>query len=561
MVSPSVLLPLAFPVLLPIVAASRGPFLEQTSNNTWVFGNDIWNLTQGPVYGTKLYYQGEDAVRNASGHYVGVDGENNFVWTSATVASRGQDYIDIAFSSAQGDFHWVVYDDLAGAYQYFVNRAVPDISILRSLWRLDPDRFTRGRTYLKDEVLPDWSLYANATKVQDETWQLANGTFITKYDFSTPARARDFNGVYGSRTGSWYIHPSYEYYAGNHLAQTLTVHRESATGDAVQLNVAQDTSHFQIGVKTPQPPGKIWGPWLWYLNDGSKPDAAARTELERSRFPYTFLKDTAYQTRGSLTGQLKLSDGRPASGAAIFLGETDTTVRPLAQGSGYRYNTFADASGSFSIKDVRKGTYGLYAWSDGGELADVYTNFTSSPIAINAEEETPLGSLSWSVPTREKIFQIGDFDKTARGFKNSGPYLHGLAEQSPANLTFTVGESKTEDWWFAQSYLGTWEIVFDLPAVSNRSALLTVSLAGYSQSTSLVVGINGQTLGSLNKDVLTSDPAVYRSGTVSGEWRLIQYNISPESLQQGKNVVTFTVDRFVLWRGFLWDSVILEWAD
>ena len=43
------------------------------------------------------------------------------------------------------------------------------------------------------------------------------------------------------------------------------VHRESSTGDAVQLNVVQDTSHFQTQVTTSQPVGKIWGPWLWYL--------------------------------------------------------------------------------------------------------------------------------------------------------------------------------------------------------------------------------------------------------------------------------------------------------
>jgi rhamnogalacturonan endolyase len=43
------------------------------------------------------------------------------------------------------------------------------------------------------------------------------------------------------------------------------VHRESSTGDAVQLNVVQDTSHFRVGAKTAQPVGKIWGPWLWYL--------------------------------------------------------------------------------------------------------------------------------------------------------------------------------------------------------------------------------------------------------------------------------------------------------
>jgi hypothetical protein len=30
-------------------------------------------------------------------------------------------------------------------------------------------------------------------------------------------------GVYGEKTGSWYIHPSYEYQPGDQLSQTLTV--------------------------------------------------------------------------------------------------------------------------------------------------------------------------------------------------------------------------------------------------------------------------------------------------------------------------------------------------
>lgn len=158
-------------------------FLEQINSTLWIFGNDLWNITQGPVYATKLYYDGSDAIGTAVGHYVGWDGENNLRWTSANITSRGTNYVEISFNAGKGGFHWVVFDDLAGAYQYFVNKPLPDISVLRSLNRFDPIRFTNGRTYLKDEPLPEFALYANATKMQDETWQLANGTFITKYDW------------------------------------------------------------------------------------------------------------------------------------------------------------------------------------------------------------------------------------------------------------------------------------------------------------------------------------------------------------------------------------------
>lgn len=63
---------------LPFVAAG-GPFLQQTSNNTWIIGNDLWNITQGSIYGTKLYYQGKDAIGKAAGHYVGA-GKNQIVF-------------------------------------------------------------------------------------------------------------------------------------------------------------------------------------------------------------------------------------------------------------------------------------------------------------------------------------------------------------------------------------------------------------------------------------------------------------------------------------------------
>ncbi|KAI3400717.1 hypothetical protein diail_1926 [Diaporthe ilicicola] len=558
------------------LGACKGPFLTQLDNQTWVFGNDLWNVTEGKTYATKLFSSilpGHDLVGAAAGHYAGMDGEDNFEWTNASIVSTGTDYIDIAFSSAHADLHWVVFEDLQGAYQYLVNKALPDLKIIRTLWRLDNETFTRGRTHVKDETLPDFSLYSNATKVQDETWELADGTFITKYDWSNYVRDRDFYGVYGPGVaGSWWIHPSTEYFSASQLSQTLTVHRESATGDAVQLNVFQDTSHFRVGADTHSPEGKIFGPWLWYLNNGSVEDVAERRKQELEMFPYSWLPDAAYHSRGEITGSLRLSDGRPASGASVFLGDTDTSIRPLVQGDNYYYTTTAGADGSFSFSDVRTGSYGLYAWSSGGSIADVYTNATVTPISVEEGKTAALGQVEWALPAgRKQIFQVGEFDKKAVGFKNGGlPYQHGVAAESPANLTFRVGESDAaEDWYYAISALGKWTIEFevgeaDLAAHANGTALLSLSLAGYSQSTSVDVDVNGQVVGTLGKDTLASDPALYRSGKTSGEWRFVQYEIgglgsSSAQLVAGPNTVGFTVTRYVQWRGVMWDSIILEW--
>lgn len=299
-------------------------------------------------------------------------------------------------------------------------------------------------------------------------------------------------------------------------------------------------------------------------NDGSIDDVEAQRQTELQNWPYSWLNNTAYQSRGEVSGTLKLSDGRVASGAAVYLGDTDTSVRPLIQGSNYYYTTYADANGEFSFLDVRTGTYGLYAWSNGGDIADVYSNYTSSSVTVSNGKTTDLGTISWQVPALDQIFQIGDFDKKALGFKNGGPpYQHGVADESPANLTYTIGTSDVSDWYYAQSLSGTWTVEFALSAadIANHAsgAQLSVSLAGYSQSTALNISVNDQLLGSLSKDNLASDPALYRSGKTSGEWRFLQYGIAAGLLVEGVNTVDFTITRYTQWRGFLWDSVILEW--
>jgi hypothetical protein len=48
----------------------RKSFFKQLDTRTWVFGNELWNVTQGPQYAKKLYFQGKDLVGDAWGHYV-----------------------------------------------------------------------------------------------------------------------------------------------------------------------------------------------------------------------------------------------------------------------------------------------------------------------------------------------------------------------------------------------------------------------------------------------------------------------------------------------------------
>lgn len=49
--------------------AAKGPFLLTVGPQEHVIGNDIWNVTIGAIYGTKLFYKNKDIVGNAVGHY------------------------------------------------------------------------------------------------------------------------------------------------------------------------------------------------------------------------------------------------------------------------------------------------------------------------------------------------------------------------------------------------------------------------------------------------------------------------------------------------------------
>jgi rhamnogalacturonan endolyase len=48
---------------------AKGPFLKTIGPQEHIIGNDIWNVTIGALYGTKLFYKNRDIVGNAVGHY------------------------------------------------------------------------------------------------------------------------------------------------------------------------------------------------------------------------------------------------------------------------------------------------------------------------------------------------------------------------------------------------------------------------------------------------------------------------------------------------------------
>jgi rhamnogalacturonan endolyase len=117
-----------------------------------------------------------------------------------------------------------------------------------------------------------------------------------------------------------------------------------------------------------------------------------------------------------------------------------------------------------------------------------------------------------------------DFDRTSRGFALSGPtpFEHGRIAKAPGNLTYTVGKSRSGDWYFGQSNLGTWSINFNLKSVpkSVTGAKLYTSLAGFSSGTKSNILVNNEKIGNISSNavLLVSSQDTYRGATQAGEW-------------------------------------------
>jgi rhamnogalacturonan endolyase len=337
-------------------------------------------------------------------------------------------------------------------------------------------------------------------------------------------------------------------------------------------------THYQSTSNDDFRPGRTWGPWLWYLNNGSIADAKLRARRETVDWPYAWMVDSnGYNSRGSISGKLLLSDGLPATGAAVFLGDRHSKQSTLDQGANYYYRTNADSNGRFRIGNARVGTYNLQAWPNGGSIGDVVTVLSRNDIDVRANEEVELGNVVWKTTGRKKLFQVGEMDRKATGFNHAGPPReHNRGSKCPPNISYIVGESRTSDWCFVQGKPGSWAIHFDVGNNAAAPASLSISLAAYSGGIKANVHVNGVKVGDmLQRRLGKPDPAVYRSGTLSGEWRLAQFDVPAGTLKNGANTVDISVhanesqlfvediangkmDSAATIRGFMYDSIILE---
>ena len=537
-----------------------GPVQLQVTGMNAVISNGIYTIKfNSSGTGYSLVWHGQELIGGAKGFYSSVNGGTGFAPTQLQVVTNTAEMADIAYISTWGELHYVVRSGVSGLYSYFVATGIGTVGEYRTLYRVDGNIFRNGYNAVRSGPFPTLSDIQHSTKLQDETFLLPNGTVYSKYDWSTYVAQDHLHGVYGTSNGNnygvWMISPSHEYINGGPMKQELMVHVESSTGDGVLLNMLSASHYGTPSVTIPS--GKIYGPWLVYFNNGSFEDARFRSAIEEAQWPYRWLSNPHYPLERSIvTGMLRLANGRPASGATVALAQPGGDM--YTQGADYIFYTQADPWGFFSIPKVRPGTYSLYAYANGGRIGDITDQYEQDNIKVGGFF-TNLGRLTWTPPHYANfLWQIGTADRKSGEFKLGNlPRQYGLFNQVPANLTYTIGQSRpANDWYYAQTQVGTWTVNFNLRNTYSGTAHLTVALAGMSRTPTVQVGVNGSAVTTLPS--YANDQTIYRDANQSGYYHLVPISFPASLLKAGANTVTFQTTSVPSGGGTMYDTIKLE---
>jgi rhamnogalacturonan endolyase len=545
------------PTSTPRTTPTVGGVTLQTSGMTATISNQYYTVkfnSKGTGY--SLVMNGKELIGSAPGFYSSINGGTGFSPTSLQVVTNTSSMADIAYSSSWGDLHYVVRGGISGMYSYFVASNIGTVGEFRTLYQFNESIFANGYNGVRTITFPTESQLAASTQVQDATYKLPDGTIYTKYDMSNYTFTQDtIHGVYGNGYGAWVISPSHEYNNGGPMKQDLTVH-VGTTNDTVLLNMLV-SGHFGTG--SPEvmvPSGKIYGPWFVYFNNGNLSDAQAQVATQQAQWPYTWLNNPSYPlSRTTVTGTLRLADGRPAASATITLAQPGGDV--YTQGSGYIFTTQAASDGSFTIPKVRPGSYSLYAWANGGSIGDVTDQLEQDNITVTGSTQN-LGTITWNTTHYGTLlWQIGTADRKADEFNlGNVPRQYGLWNQVPANLTYTIGQSTpANNWYYAQAQSGTWTVQFNDSQTYSGTAHLTVALAGATRSPTVRIAVNGTTVSTLSG--FPNDEAIYRSANQSGIYYLEPIAFNASLLKAGSNTITFQAT-IGSGAGIMYDTIKLE---
>jgi rhamnogalacturonan endolyase len=585
-------------------------------------GGVVTGWTNTSITATSIIVDGTELAHNLNGvnprdpdrqHSFYIDaggGSTRLVCTEVRVLRNTAELAEVAFvdntsTPLQHEHHLIMRKGKQGLYGYDIMTAAATTSISEVRMNARWDRGIFDHSYNWERgggQQPTYAYLATQTSVGDETWRidgvnnpdlpsptsnsgnLPAGSVYTKYNWSLYHHENPMFGHYGNGFGAWLTplggvteDTLCAFYGVGPQHQDLAIHQ-----DALILNYFGANHYGLPGYHLNAGYRRLYGPWFTYVTKGSasRPDlmiaeaaAIAKTEIAENRAGSSWIVDPLYPApaqRTTVTGKLKLADGRPADGFWVLLStQTVTDVYTIHEPT---YFVKTDADGTFSLPGIPPawqigstdpGTYTLYAFASKGSVTDQYQQ---TGITVGGKKQD-LGTITWA-PTNRTTFlwQIGRADRTTGEFAlatkspvHSEPRSYEKPSEVPGTLNFTIGENwEPTDWYYAQTQGGTWTTTFTLDRAYTGTAYLTVSTAMQSGSRP-TVAVNGSSAVITGSLPSNNDSTIARQADRSGYPRIGVLTFPASALVVGTNTLTLTRGAGSAGgNGLGWDTLVLE---
>ncbi len=519
----------------------------------------------------KLFIDNENIVNNLNGKktfYLDWNG-GKFIFTpnDLFVIKYSNNIAHIMYSMFLYDkleiqYHIILRKKISGLYNYIIiknNNLYKSyiFSELRTVYRFD--YFIMNMLYNGNLIQKSYlySYLKNRSLIQDETWQLEDGSYYSKYDLAGYIRDIKFYGVYGNEYGAWIMNFSHEYFSGGPLKQDLLVHQ-----DSLMLNYLNST-HF--GTKELVIPkykwSKMYGPWLIYFNKGKYinliSDAKIFYNKEKNNWPFKWLKDKNYDlSRKTLKGQLNLKNNNKYK---IIL--TSSLYEKFDfQTLGYLYHTDSSKEGNFIIKNIRSNKYILYIYPISGYncsfLLKKYVDLSKDNIclnSINIDDNINKKNLIWSIGTTNRKSINFKFSN-----KNRNYIWHNLV---PNNINFFINKNYIKNnWYYAQTKIGNWNILYYEKYLNKMDRILNIGISAVSlnilekniSKPLLKIYFNNILLKNLSYD---NDKSIYRGALQSGNYYSEKIIIPYKLIINKINIISLKL----ISGAFMYDSINLSY--
>jgi rhamnogalacturonan endolyase len=607
----------AFPADVDTLVLDNG-LIKFTFGRDDATGGVVTGWTDTSITATSIVVDGVELAHNLNGvdprdpdrqHSFYIDaggGRTRLVCTEVRVLRIDQDLTEVAFvdnasSQLQHEHHLIMRRGKRGLYGYdILTSMVPQsINEVRMNARWDRSIFDHAYNWERGKgQQPTYAYLDTQTRVGDETWQIdgvnnANlpspesnsgnlppGTVYTKYNWSLYHHENPMFGHYGHGFGAWLTplggvsdQTLCAFYGAGPNHQDLAIHQ-----DALILNYFGINHYGEPAYAIPAGYQRLYGPWFTYVTTGdpSDPDSMiaeaadlARSEIAENRSGSSWMRDPFYPSPGqrtTVTGRLRIADGRPAGEQWVLLSTQDADDVFAIHEPTYFVRTEAD--GTFRLPGIppawkpgtrTPGSYTLYIFAAGGSITDQFKR----TVDISGRGHD-LGDVVWAPTDRSTfLWQIGGADRLGGEFALaanpddfSNPRSFEKPSQVPATLSWTVGTSwEPQDWCYAQANAGTWTINFDLDRVPTGTAYLTVS-SSLQSGNRPTIAINGSSDGLVGTLPANNDSTIGRQADRSGFPRRATLSFPSTLLREGSNTVTLT--RGGSGGGMGWDTLVLE---